>query len=230
MINITLLSTSIILAALVLGLLVFLIRGRKKNRILSPNSRYWSPELQASAVPTYKSTLSKLTTELGRMRRYNRPLTIVVLKIESDQLLIDMKRDLFPANGSGSVNSYDHIMRTIQLVFSLAGSLLGESLRESDIATYDVATNQYILVLPECDAAQAMQTVQRLKVLLFKRTAGHLVEGVAEFPKDGIIIEDLVAKAMESTYHKTNGKVENQAKVNDDGNGHSKIKELEELK
>ena len=151
------------------------------------------------------------------------------IKIESDQLLIDMKRDLFPANGSGSVNSFGHIMRTIQLVFSLAGSLLGESLRESDIATYDVATNQYILVLPECDAAQAMQTVQRLKVLLFKRTAGHLIEGVAEFPKDGIIIEDLVAKAMESTYHKTNSKVENQASVNDDGNGHSKIKELEEL-
>ncbi|MCG8607907.1 hypothetical protein MJD09_23340 [bacterium] len=164
------------------------------------------------------------------MRRYNRPLTIAVLKIESDQLLIDLKRNLISEldDSERRGNSYGHIIRTIQLVFSLAGSLLGESLRESDMATYDVATNQYIIALPECDTAQAMQTVHRLKKLLFKRTAGHLVEGVAEFPKDGIIIEDLVYKAMEAIRQKSSLKVEEKDGLDGSQNGHSGLKEIEE--
>ncbi|MFQ5649789.1 MAG: hypothetical protein ACE5IY_07590 [bacterium] len=163
-------------------------------------------ELQLGAVPTYRSTLDKLSNELARVRRYNRPLSMVVLRLESDQLLIDLKRSLVAETGNGGVESYNQVMQTIQLVFSLVGSILKESLRESDIATYDVSNNQYIIMLPESNREQAALTVTRLKRLLFKRTAGHLVAGLAEFPTDGLIIDDLVKGAV-AACNKTNGEL-----------------------
>ncbi|MFQ6112846.1 MAG: hypothetical protein ACE5NG_02025, partial [bacterium] len=131
--------------------------------------------------------------------------------IESDQLLLDLKRNLLPESRNGSVESYNQMMQTIRLVFSLVGSILRESLRESDIATYDVTNNQYIVLLPESNKLQAMQTVMRLKKLLFKRTAGHLVAGIAEFPTEGLIIEDLVHSAMEACNHKLNDEIRSKS-------------------
>ena len=221
-ITLLLLYGSVILAV---GLLAT-IALRKRRKVFPNGKRFISPELQVGAVPTFKRTLPQISAELTRVRRYNRPMTIVVLRIESDQLLVDLRRGLLLQNENGRVNSYNYIIKTIQLVFSLVGSLLIESLRDSDIATYDVAANQYIIALPECDRAQAMQTVQRLKLLLFKRTAGHLVEGVAEFPTDGLIIEDLVKHAVELMNQKTGIKAQPQVDVN----GHFELRELETVK
>ncbi len=214
MLNINLLSP-LFLVIFVIGLVVIIraILKRKRYKLFNSNGRIVSPELQLGAVPTYRRTLAQLSNELARVRRYNRPLTIVVLKIESDQLLVDLKRSLVAETGDGSVSSYSNIMQTIKLVFSLVGSIMRESLRESDVATYDVANNQYIIFLPESDRAQAMQTVRRLKKLLFKRTAGHLVEGLAQFPADGLIIEDLVKKAMESCNHMPEIKNKNEVVI-----------------
>ena len=195
--NNNLLLSVILPTLLMFGLVVLAAVRRKRQRVRASNGRLIPPEKQLGAVPTYRRTLPQFTNELARVRRYNRPLTLVVLRIESDQLLLDLKRSLMPETGDGGVGSYNNIMQTIQLVFSLVGSILRESLRESDIATYDVAHNQYIILLPESDLKQATQTVRRLKKLLFKRTAGHLVAGIASFPEDGLIIEDLVNKAVE---------------------------------
>jgi hypothetical protein len=195
LLNSTLLSLLIPFVAVV-GIVTYVALRRKRSTISPSNGRMVSPDTQLGAVPTFRRTLPQLANELARVRRYKRPLTLIVLRIESDQLLLDLKRSLAAGSGNGSVSSYNNIMQTIQLVFSLVGSLLSESLRESDIATYDVANNQYIILLPESDMNQATQTVRRLKKLLFKRTAGHLVAGIANFPADGLIIEDLVAQAV----------------------------------
>jgi len=81
-------------------------------------------------------------------------------------------------------------------------------LRESDIACYDVPNNQYIIMLPESTREQATMTVTRLKKLLFKRTAGHLVAGIAEFPADGLIVEDLVKLSVQKFSANKNGQLE----------------------
>ena len=188
---------------LILGAILTVLWRRKRKVVFSKNSRVPSPDMQLGAIPTFRRSLPQLTNELARVRRYNRPLSIIVLRIESDQLLLDLKRSLSSDSGNGSVSSYNSIIQTLQLVFSLVGSILRESLRESDIACYDVANNQYVIMLPECTRHQALQTVRRLKKLLFKRTAGHLVAGLSEFPSDGLIIEDLVKRAMETCQPKS---------------------------
>jgi len=185
----------IALSVAIVLIFAFVLAKRKDSAKTSKNVM---SELQLGAVPTYRSTLKKMSNELARVRRYNRPLSVVILRLESDQLLIDLKRSLVAENGNGGVESYNQVMQTIQLVFSLVGSILKESLRESDIATYDVSNNQYVVMLPESNREQAAQTVTRLKKLLFKRTAGHLVSGISEFPTDGLIIDDLVKSAVQA--------------------------------
>lgn len=191
--------------AIALLLLVVLVVYKRRRQVLT-GVRAVSSDLQLGAIPTFRRNLERLSHELARVRRYQRPLSIIVLRLESDQLLVDLKRTLVAESGNGSVESYNQIMQTIQLVFSLVGSILQESLRESDIPSYDVANNQYIIALPECTGEQASQTVTRLKKLLFKRTAGHLVAGIAEFPHDGLIIDDLVKTAMTSIEAHANGR------------------------
>ena len=191
------------LLSVVVFVLLFLL-ARKRKETLRPK-RHAASDLHLSAVPTFRKTKKDLANELARVRRYGRPLSILVLRLESDQLLLDLKRSLVADTGNGGVESYNQVMQTIQLVFSLVGSILKESLRESDIATYDVPNNQYILMLPESTREQAALTVTRLKKLLFKRTAGHLVTGVAEFPTDGLILEDLISKAVAVCISDDNG-------------------------
>lgn len=188
---------TLFLAVLIFGIILMILLRRNRRSMFHTNGRLSSPEMQLGAIPTFRRSLPQLTNELARVRRYNRPLSIIVLRIESDQLLLDLKRSLASESGNGSASSYSNIIQTLQLVFSLVGSILRESLRESDIACYDVANNQYVIMLPECTRHQALMTVRRLKKLLFKRTAGHLVAGISEFPADGLIIEDLVKLAME---------------------------------
>lgn len=195
------------------GLLIFVIaavvaifKWRRKESF--GRAKTLNADLQLGAVPTYRSTLKQLTDELARVRRYHRPLSIVVLRLESDQLLLDLKRSLVAGSGNGGAESYTQVMQTIQLVFSLIGSILKEALRESDIACYDVPNNQYIIMLPESTREQATMTVTRLKKLLFKRTAGHLVAGIAEFPADGLIVEDLVKLSVQKFSANKNGQLE----------------------
>ncbi len=192
-----------VLGVAVLALLLFNRQKRKKAGLVGEHKLLNDGEL--GAVPTYSSTLKHLVNELARVRRYQRPLTIVVLRLESDKLILDLKRSLVAEQGNGSVESYNQVMQTIQLVFSLVGSILKESLRESDIATYDVRNNQYIMMLPESNREQAELTITRLKKLLFKRTAGHLVAGIAEFPSDGLIMEDLVKCAIADCFASISG-------------------------
>jgi GGDEF domain-containing protein len=210
----TLLATTI----LGLGIIVLQFTRRRRKPAIPSNGRMISPEMNLGAVPTFRRTLPQLSNELARVRRYNRPLSVVVLRIESDQLLLNLKRSLASETGNGSASSYSNIMQTIQLVFSLVGSILSESLRDSDIACYDVANNQYIILLAESDKARAAQTVQRLKKLLFKRTAGHLLAGIAEFPQDGLIIEDLVKVAVASCQQKPEEKTIRNASDDYDNN------------
>lgn len=207
----------------VIAAFVAILRWRRKGYF--GRAKTLNSDLQLGAVPTYRSTLKQLTDELARVRRYHRPLSIVVLRLESDQLLVDLKRSLVAGSGNGGADSYNQVMQTIQLVLSLVGSILKESLRESDIACYDVPNNQYIIMLPESTREQATMTVTRLKKLLFKRTAGHLVAGIAEFPADGLIVEDLVKLSVQKCTANNNGQLAKDGQSKRMGSQHKRADE-----
>jgi GGDEF domain-containing protein len=83
----------------------------------------------------------------------------------------------------------------INLLLSFVGSLLRASLRDIDIVSFDLAKNQYVVLLPETTLAKAERPVGRLNEMSLKQTGVSLLVGMAEFPTDGLIIEDLVNSA-----------------------------------
>lgn len=139
-----------------------------------------SPEV---GVPTYRSWLEMLRRELNRARRYHHPLAVVVTRLADRGALEDVARGRASATNRGQWA----VMRT--------GMLLRELLRDTDVVTYDPAENRFVLLLTETSPAQARAAVLRLENLLRERAGATLQSGIAMFPDEGLITEDLVTLA-----------------------------------
>jgi GGDEF domain-containing protein len=145
--------------------------------------------LEAAAIPAYRQSLPQLRKELSRARRLQSPLAIVVIQLNS--------REHKDATNEGSVDQSNQLHELQLLEFVLCGSTFRDALRETDIATYDGVKKQFVISLPESTKKDAIQSVKRLKDVVSKATADHLSVGIAEFPEDGLIIEDLINRATE---------------------------------
>ena len=163
------------LSLLFLGTTLLMWRRRKRLTVID---RAVSLAMQATGIPPYRRSFPQLAQELDRARRCHNPLTAIVLSLQSDSVL-EQKRVL-----------------VLHLAVRLVGTILRDAFRASDIVTYDSVNDQYVILLTESTKAQALQAVQRLKERLFRRTAVHLKAGMAEFPADGLTIEDLVNTAQ----------------------------------
>jgi hypothetical protein len=158
---------------------------RKRQTVLAFISGLVSRE--HGAIASYRRSLPQFAVALSRARRYQHPITVAVLSLGREQLVQSM-RNL--AGGWTNANLASHFY------FSFVGALLRDNLRESDVVTYDAAADQFVILLTETSAAGAEQALLRLNALVYKHTAVALRLGTAEFPADGLIIEDLVGCAQ----------------------------------
>jgi hypothetical protein len=146
-----------------------------------------------TAIPRYKRSLHRLTAELERARRYGNALTLTVLSVDQEQLK-QKKRNLLAVTENAEIASY--------FFYSLISSLLRDNLRACDFLTYDVTNDYYVILMPETSATLAEQAVIRLNELIVNRIKVPLRIGVAEFPNDGLTIEDLVNHAHTKSHRK----------------------------
>ncbi|MGH7449791.1 MAG: hypothetical protein ACRENG_00445 [bacterium] len=159
----------------------WLLTWRKRKTALALMSGLGARE--QGAIASYRRSLPQLRFALSRARRYQHSITLAVMSLGRKQLVQSM-RNL--AGGWTNANLASHFY------FSFIGSLLRDNLRESDIVTYDAAADQYVILLAETPTAEAKHAILRLNGLVFKHTAVYLRIGIAEFPTDGLIVEDLV--------------------------------------
>lgn len=152
---------------------------------------------QATGIPLYRRAHLQLAEELARARRYQHPLTVLVVSLASDEP-VALARHGLTAGGNGSSASSMQHMLFFQLTFSLVGSPVRQALRESDILTYDAANHQYVILLTESTTSQALQAARRLQTLLYQQTHIQVRVRVAEFPTDGLTMEELVNSARAS--------------------------------
>lgn len=154
--------------------------------------------LEAAAMPAYRQSLSQLRKEISRARRYQRPLAIVVIQINAT-----FSRPHKGGVNEESVVQVDQSGELQPLEFVLCGSIFRDALRETDIATYDGVKKQFVIWLPESTKKDTIEIVKRLRNVVGKNIADNLSTGMAEFPEDGLIIEDLVNRAMERLNRQT---------------------------
>lgn len=121
-----------------------------------------------------------LAFEFGRARRYERALSIVVVA---------------PISWPGE-HDHDHgpdARPTVLPLLTAAG--LREVLRETDIMCYEPQEGRFVLGLTESESAAARSALERARTLFQSRLRIELAIGVAEFPDDGLTLEDLVRAA-----------------------------------
>lgn len=156
---------------------------------------------RSADIPSFRRSLPALTAEMARARRYGRPLAVVMLGLENDRLPEHIY-NLVSDNGNDNGTGRQILSRTTQLVSFVLGSILRDTLRESDIAAYHAAEDRYVLLLTESTRAQARDTVQRLNQLFHRRVHTDLRAGIAEFPIDGPTFDELIRRAQQE-WHQT---------------------------
>lgn len=168
---------------LLLGVALFLAWQRR------PATAWGAPPNADMAVPSYRKSLPRLSQELARMRRYERSLAVLVIDID-------------PRLGEADSVSAKRNGRELTVAFWHMGAMLRELTRNSDIVTSDPADDRFVVLLPESNRAQAELAASRLRTPLAASTQLLVRMGVAEFPGDGLIIEELVKSAeAESAGH-----------------------------
>lgn len=149
---------------------------------------------QAAGIPLYHRAQRQCARELARARRYQHPLTALVLNLESEARTGHQDSTIHTSRNGSSPSPVQRLL-FLQLSFFLAGALLRGALRESDLVTYDAINNHYVILLTESSTSQAKQAAQRLQALIYQRTHMHWRIRIAEFPTDGLTMEALINSA-----------------------------------
>lgn len=166
--------------------------------------RYRKPETMLKECPllsklvrmqTYRETLPELAGEINRARRYRRPLSVAVMQFEASGGSLATVH--VGGNGNGSRN-HSQAGYPDLVVAHLLGAILRDTLRETDLVSYDAAGGRYVIMMPELAEAQAQRAVRRLNDLVLASLHTSMRVGVAEFPRDGLTLEEMVASAEES--------------------------------
>ena len=127
-------------------------------------------------VPTFQEMRPLFERELRRARRYERPLSLLILSLTED-------------------HSSPPLSTARQLQFLHLSTLLRDTLRESDMACYAAETQEFIALLPEATLAAAEQAAERIQRLLRQRHADGLRVLTAEYPAAGLTLPDLLTAA-----------------------------------
>lgn len=126
-----------------------------------------------------------LVAEFGRARRYEQTLSIVVVSAVPI------------GDGEATARRADFlgVRRGPDVLPLLAGAGFREALRESDVLCYRPTDRLFVLGLPQTDTEAGRRAMERVGGLFRTRLRLELVVGVAEFPADGLTLEDLLEKA-----------------------------------
>lgn len=200
------------IVVLTLGLvflaLPFYFFYQQKSQIALLRSKPASRE--AIRVPDYDQTLPTLEKEYARARRHGRPLSLIVARPRSTaKRPIWVKPNLSVIS---DLNNMDNNNLNSSIV-SQCGPIFRDTVRLNDITAYDYHNDRLIIALPESSKEDTYNVVHRFNLLLGEEIASHLSMGIAEFPDDGLFIEELIDKAENNHVTARTGRQTNASKA-----------------
>ena len=143
----------------------------------------------------------RIKIELTRSRRYHRPLSLVLIELESEdeKMTREMLKNI----------QYDLLSR-----FSSArvGQIIDDRIRQTDLVLRDHA-GRFVVLCPETDLESAYSLVRRISQAIQERTSLKVVWGVAAFPDEALTFDDLLLKARERLKDSSSTKEESHLAV-----------------
>lgn len=145
--------------------------------------------LALSAFPNQTRNIDaesqRIKIELTRSRRYHRPLSVVVIEVESEaeKITREMLKSI----------QYDLLSR---FTTARVGQIIDDRIRQTDLVLRD-QKGRFIVLCPETDLQSAMLLAKRISQAIKERANLGVLWGVAAFPDEALTFEDLLQKARE---------------------------------
>ncbi len=150
------------------------------ERVTVPDPERWVLQLQDAG--------DAIRTEINRSRRYQRPLSVVVVQPGLDTFNLALER-IFHEVLRGLVRHY--------AVVGL-GRMLKISLRRTDVvALEDRSKGRFVVLCPETDIRGAAALAERIATYSPEELGFSVEWGSALFPDDALTFEDVVKIAVE---------------------------------
>jgi len=136
----------------------------------------------------HRTFLKELKAELNRAKRYGHHVALCMIGID----------------GMDGIRAHYGTL-TVDAVAKVAANVIRETIREVDIAAR-YSNNEFVLVLPQTNAAGAALTAERLRVRCGNQAINHNWQtfsvtasvGVATFPQNASNYDELIARAWEA--------------------------------
>jgi GGDEF domain-containing protein len=127
----------------------------------------------------------RLYRELKRSRRFQHPLSLIVMKPNVDAEKIEMTKAL------------KELQNTMALRYLQArlAKILSEELRDCDVVA--IERDQFVILLPETDASVAQQVMEKTVQYAHDTLDVDVSFGVAQFPENGITLSSLIESAVD---------------------------------
>ncbi len=126
-------------------------------------------------------TREMVDVEMVRSRRFERPLSLVMIQADATSIDMQMHR-LVQEVQRGMMQRY---------VLATMAHVLSRTLRRTDIVVEDAQPGRLLLVAPETSEAEAAQMGIRVAHLIQERLGIGASYGVAAFPQQALTFEDL---------------------------------------
>ena len=146
-------------------------------------------ELTATTFPNrtlnLRSAADRVGVELTRSRRYGRPLSLLVVRMEH-------------LHGQLPIGKNDVLQRDILDRFAAAriGQVINDLARETDLILRDT-NSRFIVICPETEYLNTTTLAGRISKTVIETTGATVQWGASSFPDEALTFDDLVEKAME---------------------------------
>lgn len=133
----------------------------------------------------------RIKIELTRSRRYHRPLSVLVIQMESDgekmtrEMLRSVQHDLLSRFSSARI-----------------GQIIDDRIRQTDLVMRDYK-GRFVILCPETDLPSTSLLGKRISLAIEERTNLRVLWGAAAFPEEALTFDDLLQKARERLVHST---------------------------
>jgi GGDEF domain-containing protein len=173
--ELSLLIMSIILAKQLISL-VDDIEDTVKNIVFADRS---------SRVLLMEEAENEIKRELYRSRRFQHPLSIIVLEPRTDREDVAINR---------TVKEVQQSMKQHYVVISVA-RVIDKLLRRTDLLLEHLPKGRIILLSPETNSEEAVALDWRIRQIVEQQHGIRINSGIASFPQDALTFEELISHA-----------------------------------
>lgn len=136
-------------------------------------------------VQPLENVLEDIQVELTRSRRYQSPLSVLVVSPQQDSININLHRTI------------QEVQRSMMKRYVLTGMarVISDVLRRTDLVIEQQEEGRFIILSPETPAEDSEVVVERIRSALRQELGISIDCGSASFPSDALTFEELLHQA-----------------------------------